>query len=448
MRALSLLIAAYLISLVFSYEKTWMHPELPMVFHPSAIKNGTAPTLSDFSRILKFEEFDSTPRSRLLSLLVLIWNEKLRLWIFRFVPPHPSFSVTWLFTLVLSPLLFFLVARRLTDSARASALGTAIFVSSVGNLSGVSLLFHPGKPLAIFFLLLSLFLFLRVDEELPRGDKRTLPFFFAALFLGYLCEETFWFILVAIPLLQPSPLFTEKRFALFRIGFFGSFFTFVVALQVGLSYPFLQYALTENFGLRLPLLLPFGSNAFHLIRDFFLPSTAGGWAIAVCAALIVLLVKIAARANKEDGLLLLRLFFLAGLFTAYQTLLFTRGNILIRSGFYYGSAFSLFVALFLAVLFSSRRVPKLTSVLAASLVCAISITNFEAINREWRAYHTPIYRGALPERFSALREGQTVTRDEILRLWKNPGDPALFPGLPPDAYGFLSELEQSPKKSR
>src|SRR5688572_28286293 len=85
---LSLVVVTYIGCLLSDYGKVFIHPELTTVFNP-----GEAP--KSFFAFSKLEG----DRGRFVSHGFMLANAKLRLWLFKFIPLHPTFSVTWLFTL-------------------------------------------------------------------------------------------------------------------------------------------------------------------------------------------------------------------------------------------------------------------------------------------------------------------------------------------------------------
>ncbi|MCX6348057.1 MAG: discoidin domain-containing protein, partial [Candidatus Aureabacteria bacterium] len=148
----------------------WTHPEIVFRCIPNAFKNGTRLVPGDLLRGFDCWSFDSIARARFLSYAVQIINAKFRVWLWEYLPPHPSLSLTWIFSLILSPLLLFKFLRNFARSHLSAWSGISLYILSLGFLSGITLLFHAGKPLTLFAAILSLYLSSRIDRLLARKE--------------------------------------------------------------------------------------------------------------------------------------------------------------------------------------------------------------------------------------------------------------------------------------
>jgi hypothetical protein len=262
-RAIFVFALAYVLGVIFNYNANWTHPEIVSRCIPNAFRNGSRLVPGDLLRGFDCWSFDAIARARFLSYAVLIINVKFRVWLWEYFPPHPSLSLTWIFTLILSPLLLFKFLRNFARSHLSAWSGISLYILSVGFLSGITLLFHPGKPLTLFAAILSLYLSSRIDRLLARkeyfgkkalqwtllspailrgsppgadggclraglalaarirsftkqGDRiaRRLALAYAGLvatiFIAFFLDETAWFIFFCIPILYPN-IFSARK---------------------------------------------------------------------------------------------------------------------------------------------------------------------------------------------------------------------------------------------
>lgn len=289
------LTAVFVFSLLFNWSRASMHPEYAQVNGPASVssgfinnslKNGLRLTAVDFLRgfdVLSFET--GAPRVRFVSNLLLLLNVKLRVWLWNYIPPHPSLSLTWLFSLILSPIFFYRLIYNLTHDRRACWIGLSLYFISTGFLSGVLWLFHPGKPMTNFFAILGFYfcsqavshasieqrlsqkifrasaLFIsrlsaqvalgksgfqqsrlacegasRIEEYKLRKEKysrKTWGAFLSligVLGLGFFTDETAWFLFLIVPVLFPGMFLLKSkgaRFAFIYVALGCAFISFL-----------------------------------------------------------------------------------------------------------------------------------------------------------------------------------------------------------------------------
>lgn len=111
-----------------------------------------------FLRFLDIFEFEHThPRCfRFLSGLFEVIDINWRMWMWKWIPPHPSLSLTFFFTLFLSPILFVGVLKKLGLAPWQQFLGVMLWLSTPATQSLLAMNFRPGKALvqtAIFAVL-------------------------------------------------------------------------------------------------------------------------------------------------------------------------------------------------------------------------------------------------------------------------------------------------------
>jgi hypothetical protein len=133
----------YIGLLICDYNACWMHPEVPWRDVPLAFRYGTTVTIHDFASGFDPAIVDGTSRARFVAYVLHILNEKFRVWLFHYTVPHPSLSHTWIFTLVLSPLLLFKFLRTTVRTPSAGWIGVTLYLVSAGTLSSIAMLGHP-----------------------------------------------------------------------------------------------------------------------------------------------------------------------------------------------------------------------------------------------------------------------------------------------------------------
>jgi hypothetical protein len=248
--------------------------------------------------IFRVTGFDSDGRSRFFAYLIQVLNLKFSVWLYRFIPPHPSFSLIWPINLILTPLLFYRLIRSIGKSRDAAWIGTAFLLLSVGYLSGLAMLFHLAKPLALFFTVAAFYLAARITEDLGRREKlqarisrdsaclaaergppgagrfgvwRVLLAGYSrirererererlegrvtalsaalllVIFLAYFTDETAWFIPVALPLIFPRLFAARPGRGWFLLGYLAAAAVFLAF--VTWAAPRIVFALSGDRG--------------------------------------------------------------------------------------------------------------------------------------------------------------------------------------------------------
>ena len=137
---------------------------------PRILSWGPPTPFSALKHVFYWWIFEYEPRlTRPLSSLFEIYDTPFRAALWHVIPPHPSLSLTWIFSLILAPLLLFAVLRQLKAGSGTALLAIALYVANPGILSLESFLFRPGKALANAGILLCLWLAARQSAAL--GDE-------------------------------------------------------------------------------------------------------------------------------------------------------------------------------------------------------------------------------------------------------------------------------------
>jgi hypothetical protein len=186
-----------------------LNSEIAEKLIPSVLANGNSLVWRDLLGGFNCNIYEDMVRARFMCTVLDVLNIKIRMWLWQFVPPHPSFTLTWIFSLVLCPIFLFKLMRNLTSDRSAAWIAVLLYGVSPGLLSGVQIFFHSAKPLSSFFTIFCLYLASRLDLSL-RDHERMMPrdalaflLLLAVLFIGFFTDELSYFTFVAVPVMFP-----------------------------------------------------------------------------------------------------------------------------------------------------------------------------------------------------------------------------------------------------
>ena len=152
------------VCLLSNVNNVMVHPHNPSD-HITLLKGGIGFSWSDLAAPFALQDH----RARFLTYFTLLVDYRVRVFLYEFFPVFPTFSVTWLLMLFVSPYLLFRICRKLEFGLPASLLAIAVYMTSTGFLSGFSMFFMPGKPLSMFLMLLLAYLALDLIEKEQSG---------------------------------------------------------------------------------------------------------------------------------------------------------------------------------------------------------------------------------------------------------------------------------------
>ena len=389
--------------------------------------DGKAPSLSDFKTALDAWRLDGDSRPRFLSYLAAIWTAKARLALWNLVPPHPSFSPVWLLSLGLAPWLLYRFLRIELGCRWSALLGAGLYMFTAGYLSSASMLFHPGKPLANFVAICTLFMASKANQRLrsadspisvPRLPASMAAYLVLALPLGLLVDETALFALAIPPIWNHRYFFSMPRGSRdLRIWLANALCLAVpVAIYLLLAFvavPRLSGSLAGNafdFGSYLSRFHDAGKfDAGHLVRHLATLSGAvlvpwpalgakipiavapihGGLVLAGCLAVFSWL-GWRASASRPSRTVCARIGILLMVYLPFQTYVAAHHpQDLVVSGFYYGAIYSVLIAIFLATALSVSLQDVRVRGWAGALLggaLAVQAFNFRCLNESWQAH--------------------------------------------------------------
>jgi hypothetical protein len=427
----ALVLVAYF---VCDYRNLWVHPHYFADVMPVYTQDGHGFHATDLLRAMDHKR-PGECRPRFLMYAFLGLDIRAREWLYRYCCVHPTFSLTWVFTLGLSPLLLYRLVRNLTGERASALLGVAIFLTSVGTLSGCTCFFTSGKYLTSTVFLGALLLASEVfkaaappGQLLFRGGPVKVAALLGLLFLGLFLDEFTALAFCLVPIVFPELFWPRGRrfsrdvvanaclflapLALFLVVVVGVV-PLVTQRYLGYEFDFLGSALSYQgaevpgphpsaarltaanffslFGTSvvpnaLSKLLPHpASPVANLLRQEINRLKLGLFAVLVPGALLL-----ARRAGGRPNFFL-RSCAAAVAFLVAHTALNAR-HLPVTNGYYYGASFGVILALLCAffhaqVARSGGRFAAVACQLAVGWVLVVQVANFDRINRSWRDAH-------------------------------------------------------------
>ncbi len=418
------------------YDLCFQDGEL-LQFDRPALRTGLAFSLGDLETAFDVYQLDGDSRPRFISYLTFIVSLKTRLALWHYVPPHPSFSPTWLLTLGLGPWLLFKALKIALGHREAALAGVAIYLVSTGCLSGVAMLFHPAKPLSNVLIIAVFYLSVSIDravrdrpaaaDRAPAPPRWSWAVLLTLLAISPFVDEIATFAYF-IPLLWCPYLFLPARGGRADLaGYARNWIEYaapvvvagsiifvivprVVVYEGTLRFDFVEY-LTRMAQWQVPR-QGFWEAKFSLLRlvwhtgNLLIPQLLP-WRLAHVLTpvadppslpVVPLLGLAAAFAAATRSVfrheVLWRtyrtLVALAALFVVFLTCSFIFHDLeLSATGFYYGCVFSVIFSALAAVVFAGLQRSRAGVWAARALlawVLAISAVNFLAIDRTWNAH--------------------------------------------------------------
>src|SRR3990170_1223593 len=215
----------------YDIKNGWMHPE-GVLWSAIYLSDSNYEKIGLFSfhpeEIIKIFWWEKHIDLGLIRLAVPIFqliDAKFRVWLFQYIPPNPAVSLSWLFTLFFIPLLLFRFLRRhIKLGVIGSAVVTVSFLASPATVGCTFQYYHPGKMLAVFFMLLILNITMMLDDlNVSQDGKHNKKFgvsilFGVTLFLALFADQLIYVVFLLLPILFPK-LFYEQLISLTRKKF-------------------------------------------------------------------------------------------------------------------------------------------------------------------------------------------------------------------------------------
>lgn len=381
-------------------------------------------------------------RPRFLAYGIGALDQKIRLALYDYVLVHPTVApISWFLQLIVGPGLLLLFIRNLTNSLFAGLAAVAVYMTSVGFLSGFTMGLLQGKALSNVAYITALYLASRIQlrarpgellYQIPGIEKYLL---LGVLFLGLFLDELplFAFVLVPAAFLGlfadiPRVWSQIKRVALNGCFFSTPFILFLVivllivpaitqkyfgfqfdylgnALAIGenkrgahsmLSGPYANFSaaliienLTTLFGVSLA-----PKEVSPLIKgvhgDYFSGQGSNFAQILILLAFFATALALAARRNLAFAGAFRGMLAAVPVYMIFLTLLQIR-HIPVTTGYYYGCTFAVIFSVLIALGYQTANQMgsriRLFASIAVLLIVMVQIDNFIAINRGWIKTH-------------------------------------------------------------
>jgi hypothetical protein len=208
--------ATLILFLLTNYSHTWTQPE-EFNWRENILKDGGNIALRDVRRMFDWESFEYVPRTtRPLSSLIEIIDTKFRVWLWHWIVPHPSLSLTWILMLWINPLLFYRLLRSIGTRKALSLIIISLYLVNPATLSLVAVNFRPSKPIANFAILMCLYIASSINRrssDLPDTKrlffKPETGYYFLCMimFVSFFFDETAVVSYAAVPLFFPKVVF-------------------------------------------------------------------------------------------------------------------------------------------------------------------------------------------------------------------------------------------------
>jgi hypothetical protein len=249
LRPVSIRRYVYFVPLVFAYVQVarlladygavWSSPE---VGHwKQHILEWVGPhSLPALSHALDWQVFEYEPRvTRPLSNVFELFDTWFRAMLWRAIPPHPSLSLTWPFSLFAAPYLLYRLLRRLGVAEGIAAVACALYVANPGVLSLEVMLFRPGKVMTLVAVLFCLWEAARQDSASGSRSPRLANVEFAllcvAVYVSFFWDESALILYPALFSLFPRLVLRNKPNAVLYLALPAAYFATVKRLLPALA---------------------------------------------------------------------------------------------------------------------------------------------------------------------------------------------------------------------
>lgn len=280
----TLLLCAYLyiFGIMLNWNNTWMNHETAVtttqVLEHASAKERFCQAFN-FTLMEGVYEGRQGSRPRPLSYIFLTANIIFRNWLFQYMPPHPSLSITWIFALFLSPYFLYKLILNLMNDKKIALMTTIVYLCLPGTLIPIMMLFHPGKAFSNFFYIFCMYLASEMNKKIDiqnfKNFKRNFSILTFCIFFSFYFDEYSLFIFPLIPFLFPKIFWNRHKtfacgvFAALPVLYYLSVRKFLPWFYTSLGYPgFDLYNFLDIYG-HIPRVPFFSSwiNFFLLLHD-------------------------------------------------------------------------------------------------------------------------------------------------------------------------------------
>jgi hypothetical protein len=454
---------------IFDFSLSFVHPHRYEVHLPIMLGDHVGFALDDLLKpFLEFAPGEHRPR--FLTYALILFDLRLRMIAYDYLILPPGTSIAWILQLFVAPYFLFRLVRNISGNISASMASVAVYISSVGFLSGFSMYFTPGKPLSNVIFIAVLYWMSEINRQLRDGELywdsklREKWWIGLSLLLGLLLDEMPLFAVALAPLcfphrflsnsvsrkiqlrniifyLQPvwcfliislfiAPLITSYALN-YRFDYFSSLFGIGSGAAGAKSFyegPYGKFGflnLFQNFStLIVSSLLPDQISALtkHPSAGGVISAQSNGW----LQILVLMLFSVGLWKLSRKPFLVSRAFFpkmlvSSVLFVVFISLLSGR-HVPFITGYYYGCAWSILFSICIGLSFDaislSGRLAKLLASIVILWIAMVQINNFLVINHSYISVHNDgMARFSYKDKFN-LSDADKITVTEADFIWK------------------------------
>jgi hypothetical protein len=158
----------YFVLAISDYKNLFVHPDNHQRILRESLHDGIAIDWHELPNMLQNRQ-EGESRPRWLTYLFLSIDHKLRLWLYDWLPTHPTLApAAWFFQAVVTSYYLYRLLLNVTGDRLAGLSSLALYWSATGFLSGFTMFFMPGKTLSNLILVLTLY-------AASEGAKRLKP---------------------------------------------------------------------------------------------------------------------------------------------------------------------------------------------------------------------------------------------------------------------------------
>jgi hypothetical protein len=464
--------------LLTNYNVPWVQPE-EFNWREHILKDGASLSSRDVLNSLDWKTFEYEPRiSRPLSHVFEIMDTKFRVWLWNFLVPHPSLSLTWFFLLGLSPVLFFKLLRNLDIEPSVAAMTTALYLATPGTLSLAAVDFRPAKPLANCAILACLYWASRIhkrDTGQPAVVGKLFGSFFVLcvfMFASFFVDETALLSFPTVLILFPKVVSRNRR----RLACFCA-----LPVLTYLAYWRWIPSVTAWAGFEPPRLLDYGptaslsgSGAFRMLvtpevlRDLplnlsmFLSDTLGlvnpllarSWhyrvlwiGVVVYVGLVVAgIARLLYRRGLTKDRTAVRSLVLLVAVTLFANIMLHLVENRLWGLHWLNAYWPIFFLIPVGLLTDKLRLNRVVAAVGTCLVIAASIYNFTYVNNAFKQffyYRKVVFEDVLVHkinRFDVPLQGDSRLFTTTYSIWKQHENEAVISSIPTELYYLVHDL--------
>lgn len=445
--ALGLSAVLWAIWYLVGYDHSALHPHFFIDNFNNLAPRESKPRFYDLLGIFAEIAGPEEHRPRFLMYLFVLLDYRLRLFLYDHFLILPTLSITWIAEIAAGTYFLFRLMTRLTRSRLAAAVTVIIYLSSIGFLSGLCAAIMPGKPLINVVFIGALYLAAGIHVKgIPGTLLFSVPGFqkyllLLLLLIGPLLDELPLFAFPLVVLMFPRRFWSHQnsswREVLPNLAWLAmplaAFLIFsilgapVLTLAVhGYSFDYIGTLLNQKsaddsgmFGVFSLFMLCF--NFISLFDTSAFPSQLFAEnlfvrTLAICLVLAFPLIAYIRSDEKPARALIRRSFTAIAAFVVFFAIVSGRHGGY-GSGYYYGSAFSVFFAILMGAGFAANRTPgyRVAYLLLTIFIVVIQINNTIVSQKKFAEVHNAISADLLRDRISST--DRPVTYAELRSLW-------------------------------